>query len=510
MMPTRVVEWLDHYGFSIDSTKEILLASILPSVATLLGHTTVQVPSKLFPENVNVFCICLCEPGAGKSPAFQHGCQIPLRIHVEQRNDNRPLFVDDFTEKGLFNQLKASTGCKAIIGKEEVSQFFDRVLGTRETSIDVERIINLFDGAPWLYSKGDKSARQLVENPGISIAGFSQPERFFPIYRRLSSRKDGSLDRMFVYQPMPHRCLAAERQQHINAVQASSMRDFRIVYGFIYDCYHPEGEAPRLRLSANAVTVFENYTVSLLAQWPSVTSVTTGPVALVSLLAQWPSVTTGPVALLAQWPSGPVSLVSLLAQCHYWPSGPVSLVSLLAQCHYWPSGPVSLGSLLAQWPSVTTGPVSLLAQWPSVTSVTTGPVALLAQWHYWPSVTSVTTGPVTQCHYWPSGTTGPVALLAKWHYWPSVTSVTTGPVTQCHYWPSVTSVTTGPVAQYHYWPSDPVSLLAQCHYWHSSPVSLLAQCHYWTSDPVSLLDQCHYRSSVITGPGVPVTQILVP
>lgn len=89
IMPVTVVSWLENYAFSIDSTKDILLASILPSVSTLMGETAVRVPSKMFPENINIFAICLCEPGAGKSSAFQHGCQVPLRLHVEQKTTTR-------------------------------------------------------------------------------------------------------------------------------------------------------------------------------------------------------------------------------------------------------------------------------------------------------------------------------------------------------------------------------------------------------------------------------------
>lgn len=73
------------------------------------------------------------------------------------------LFVDEFTEAGLFQQLKATAGSKAIVGKEEVSQLFDNLLqNTKEKSrLDVERLIQLYDGAPWTYTKADKSARQV-------------------------------------------------------------------------------------------------------------------------------------------------------------------------------------------------------------------------------------------------------------------------------------------------------------------------------------------------------------
>ena len=60
------------------------------------------------------------------------------------------LFVDEFTEAGLFQQLKATAGSKAIVGKEEVSQLFDNLLqNTKEKSrLDVEQLIQLYDGAP--------------------------------------------------------------------------------------------------------------------------------------------------------------------------------------------------------------------------------------------------------------------------------------------------------------------------------------------------------------------------
>ena len=66
------------------------------------------------------------------------------------------------TEAGLFMQLSTSPGHKAITGKEEVSQFFEQTMGVKEKSkLDVERLITLYDGAMWVYTKGDKSARQL-------------------------------------------------------------------------------------------------------------------------------------------------------------------------------------------------------------------------------------------------------------------------------------------------------------------------------------------------------------
>ena len=84
--------------------------------------------------------ICLCDPEAGKSPAFQHGCAQPVMLHVEAKEDI-PSFVYKFTDAGLFCQLKATPGHKTITGKEEVSQFFEQLPGgsRKNNRIDLER-----------------------------------------------------------------------------------------------------------------------------------------------------------------------------------------------------------------------------------------------------------------------------------------------------------------------------------------------------------------------------------
>ena len=54
--------------------------------------------------------------GAGKSPAFQHGCAQPVQLHVKSKEDI-PLFIDEFIAAGLFRQLKSVLRHKAIISK---------------------------------------------------------------------------------------------------------------------------------------------------------------------------------------------------------------------------------------------------------------------------------------------------------------------------------------------------------------------------------------------------------
>ncbi|KAL9977037.1 hypothetical protein ACROYT_G014399 [Oculina patagonica] len=128
-------------------------------------------------------------------------------LHVEAKKDV-PLLIDKFTKAGLFNQLQKVPGHKAIIGKEEVSQFFNQLLtASREKGqINVERLIQLYDSSTWVYTKGNNNkARQVLDNPGVSLSGYSQPDRFFPLYLKFKDRRDSAVDRVLLYQTMLHR-----------------------------------------------------------------------------------------------------------------------------------------------------------------------------------------------------------------------------------------------------------------------------------------------------------------
>lgn len=127
--PQPVADRLDVYAQANNTTREILLASILPTVACLMGPSAIKVDCKMQQEQLNLFVICLSPPGSGKSPAFQNGCSQPICLHIEEQSKN-PIFVDKFTEVGLFWQLQHSSSNKAIIGKEEVSQFFEQIPGS--------------------------------------------------------------------------------------------------------------------------------------------------------------------------------------------------------------------------------------------------------------------------------------------------------------------------------------------------------------------------------------------
>ena len=106
----------------IITTRDILLASVLPTVACLIGPSTVKVDCRIRAETINLYMICFCEPGAGKSPALQHGCAQPIRLHVEAKEDN-PFFVDEFMEAGLFGSLNKHLAIKPSLARRKHPSF---------------------------------------------------------------------------------------------------------------------------------------------------------------------------------------------------------------------------------------------------------------------------------------------------------------------------------------------------------------------------------------------------
>ena len=103
----------------------------------------------------------------------------PVRLHVEAKEDI-PLFVDEFTEAELFRQLKGTPSHKAIIGKEEASHFFEQLLGglREKNRIDFDRLIQLYNG---VYARDDETTCQFIDNPAVTLSGYSQRNRFVPI-----------------------------------------------------------------------------------------------------------------------------------------------------------------------------------------------------------------------------------------------------------------------------------------------------------------------------------------
>ena len=96
----------------------------------------------------------------------------------------------------------------------------------------MERMIQLYGGSTWVYTRGDKSECQVIDSPGVSVSGYSQPNHFLPIYVKLKKRQDGAVDRILMYQPLPHRLTARETRDYITKLNNSEVKDLREIFGY--------------------------------------------------------------------------------------------------------------------------------------------------------------------------------------------------------------------------------------------------------------------------------------
>lgn len=78
-----------------------------------------------------------------------------------------------------------------------------------------------------MYTRGDRTVRQVIDSSGVSLSGYSRPNGFFPIYVKLKEGQDGGVDRMIVYQLLPHRLAASERREFTTKLNDSPMKDLR-------------------------------------------------------------------------------------------------------------------------------------------------------------------------------------------------------------------------------------------------------------------------------------------
>ena len=72
-----------------------------------------------------------------------------------------------------------------------------------------------------MYTRDDETTRQFIDNPVVSLSEYSQPNPFVPIYAKLKERRDSRVDRMIVYQSLPHRVTALEAREFITKLNDS-------------------------------------------------------------------------------------------------------------------------------------------------------------------------------------------------------------------------------------------------------------------------------------------------
>lgn len=198
--PPLFVGWIKALSFSVNTRPEFSLIGAISVVSTLMGPKTKLKIRDRYSEPCNLFTVCLSEPGAGKSQAFEISVETPLK-HLAQPAQS--VVVHDFTRKGLFQHLVAHQG-RALLAHSEMSSFYELILQKQqEGSGERQLFCRLYDGnAEWTLTSatgsGEGEKREVLSESSLALGGFTQPEPFMQLFKPLAKTKDGFLDRILM------------------------------------------------------------------------------------------------------------------------------------------------------------------------------------------------------------------------------------------------------------------------------------------------------------------------
>lgn len=215
--PEPVVEWFMAVALSVNTRPEFVLIAAISVVSTLMGPKTKLEIREQYQEPCNLYSVCLSEPGAGKSQAFQIAVQRPLR-HLKEPAHS--MVVHDFTRKGLFQHLVSHEG-RALVAHAEMSSFYELILKKQQEGLGERQVFSeLYDGiAEWALTTAatnsgastskatdieKKEKREVLMENALALGGFMQPEPFLQLFKPLAKTKDGFLDRILICSVKPH------------------------------------------------------------------------------------------------------------------------------------------------------------------------------------------------------------------------------------------------------------------------------------------------------------------
>ena len=245
-------------------SRDILLASTLPCVSSLLGGSYVELFDS-WKEHSNIFMIALAPSGAGKIPACNIGCVNPVISHLEPKID-ASLLVDETSSTGLFN-LYASSGKSSnrtipILCIDEAYTFFNKIFcsskASTHTSLTMERMCKLFDGDYWYTVKG-KGKRVGVQSAKLSMCAFTTPSRFLSdLWPKIISSKNGFADRVLIMYVNKEPINMEEMEESNQEMQDSNVKGFSVIYENIYMEHHQD-DVKVYKLSISAREAYSKY-----------------------------------------------------------------------------------------------------------------------------------------------------------------------------------------------------------------------------------------------------------
>lgn len=150
-VPEEISNWFEMYAKSRNTLPEFIFTAALTTVAALMGPKVYVRLRKEYPEPVNLFTICMAEPGAGKSQAFRMSIIDPIMSLGSPLSN---ILVDEYTRRGLFRHLQQNSG-RGLLAYEELTSFFDQVHRRQlEGSGERQMFCRLYDSGRWTSSIG--------------------------------------------------------------------------------------------------------------------------------------------------------------------------------------------------------------------------------------------------------------------------------------------------------------------------------------------------------------------
>lgn len=152
-VPTEISQWFEAYARSRNTLPEFVFTAAVTAVASLMGPKVYVRLREEYPEPVNIFTICMAEPGAGKSQAFRMAIIDPLMALGPPMSN---ILVDEYTRRGLFRHLQQNGG-RGLLAYEELTSFFDQVHRRQlEGSGERQMFCRLYDSGRWTSSVGEQ------------------------------------------------------------------------------------------------------------------------------------------------------------------------------------------------------------------------------------------------------------------------------------------------------------------------------------------------------------------
>ena len=120
-IPEPIESWFKAMGGAINTQPEFLMVGALTVVSCLLGTETVFHVREGHEEPWNLFTLCLCKPGTGKTQAYKVAVESPLSS-IEP-----PILIHEYTIMGLFDHLESSNG-RALLCHPEMLSFYENLM----------------------------------------------------------------------------------------------------------------------------------------------------------------------------------------------------------------------------------------------------------------------------------------------------------------------------------------------------------------------------------------------